>query len=472
MKLPVTILLVFFTMVYPVSAAVTYKDVPTNHWGYNAIYKLSQTDIIKGYPDSTFKPDSKITREHIAIIFSKYFGLKLDDAAKLFIPADNRIELNSMFHPNLNITREEAVKAIVLASKLDNKAQKPDEYHLASTFKDWESVSPELKEYVAIASYYGILNGDSNGNFLAKAVLSRAELCVMFNNLDEIKPRQYPITYSDGSTSTINVFIPACYVKGQPQKWIIICHSGGGSGAIVEDYIGKVGISDTGIPDTVLIGINGANIYGGNFTADWVDLPEFNRSNKHFEEGIAYIKKELGLTHYLPAIIGFSMGGYRVLNEMYYRPEQYSCFVCSAPVTSFIDWQNAGSVQDWRVVFGGELPPNGDPVSENAWTRHSMRQLFTNSLPDLKGRKLWIANSDNDGTLPTAQMFTPFMEIFPSQNVYKKRVINNGGHIDFVAGGMGGSYDTVDGQSPPFYNEVNDFINAELREHPDGKAFN
>lgn len=450
-------------MVYPVSAAVTYKDVTAYHWGYNAIHKLSQTGIIKGYPDNTFKPEIKITREHFTIVFAKYFGFKLDDSAK---------DMGYFkFHPNLNITREEAAKAIVLASKLD-KAQKPDEYHLTATFKDWESISPELKEYVAIASYYGILNGDSNGNFQAKAGLSRAELCVMFYNLDKIKSRQYPITYSDGLTSTINVFIPDSYVKGQPQKWIIICHSGGGSGAIVDDYIGKVGITDTGIPDTVLIGINGANIYGGKFTADWVDLPEFNRSNKHFEEGIAYIKKELGLTHYLPAIIGFSMGGYRVLNEMYYRPEQYSCFVCSAPVTSFIDWQKAGSVQDWRVVFGGELPPNGDPVSENAWTRHSMRQLFTNSPPDLKGRKLWIANSDNDGTLPTAQMFTTFMEIFPSQNVYKKRVIKNGGHIDFVTGGMGGSYDTVDGQSPPFYNEVNDFINAELRENPHGNTFN
>lgn len=203
------ITLIIFLMLLLISNPATaisnkYKDVPSTFWAFNAIQKLSQDGVVRGFPDNSFKPNQKITREHFAIILVNYFKFKLNekasrtfwdidynhrsfqyiDAAKSFIPVHNKIGFSFYFQPAVAITREDAANAIVLALNL-NAAQQPPQYYLAAKFSDYQNISPELSDNVAIAIYYGILAGDTKRNFNPKAGLSRAEICAVINNVTQ-----------------------------------------------------------------------------------------------------------------------------------------------------------------------------------------------------------------------------------------------------------------------------------------------
>jgi hypothetical protein len=55
-------------------SAPTFKDVPDDYWAKPFIDKLSQEEIIKGFPDGSFKPDKPVTRAQFAAIVSKAFN--------------------------------------------------------------------------------------------------------------------------------------------------------------------------------------------------------------------------------------------------------------------------------------------------------------------------------------------------------------------------------------------------------------
>lgn len=48
-----------------------FKDVPEEHWAYEAIEDLAKKGIINGYKDGTFKPEQPITRAEMATIISR-----------------------------------------------------------------------------------------------------------------------------------------------------------------------------------------------------------------------------------------------------------------------------------------------------------------------------------------------------------------------------------------------------------------
>lgn len=64
----------------PVSAAFCsniakiFPDVPANHWAAAQIKELSQSGVIVGYPDGTFKPDDNVTRAEFASMAIRALG--------------------------------------------------------------------------------------------------------------------------------------------------------------------------------------------------------------------------------------------------------------------------------------------------------------------------------------------------------------------------------------------------------------
>lgn len=197
------VVLVFIFISSSVLAAdIRYKDVPQTHWAFQAIQNLTQIGVVKGFPDRSFRPGSKVTREQFAIVFVKNFKFPLNkmagqtfsdiglnhrsflyiDAAKSFIPVHYAKGYNFNFYPNKPITREDAAHAVAIALEL-KKAQKPGVNYLSSKYGDYRRISPEFRDSVAEATYYGILSGDSDCNFNPKASLTRGELCVVLNNL-------------------------------------------------------------------------------------------------------------------------------------------------------------------------------------------------------------------------------------------------------------------------------------------------
>ena len=204
-----TILAVICLLLFSVANsawAVEFSDVPQSHWAYAAIQSLSQREIVKGYPDNSFKPDMKVTREQFAIILVRALKIPTNeracqyfsdigyehrsflyiDAAKGYIPSPNPVGYLN-FNCDRMITREEVAETLVSVVNFNHR-QKPAADYLASTFKDYQGISPEYRESVAIATRYGIMSGDSNDNFRGKANISRAELCVVLSRLDQQKP--------------------------------------------------------------------------------------------------------------------------------------------------------------------------------------------------------------------------------------------------------------------------------------------
>lgn len=62
----------------PKAADETFSDVPMNHWAKDAIVKVKAEGLISGYPDGTFKPDAPITRAEAVSIVNRMFDRVAD----------------------------------------------------------------------------------------------------------------------------------------------------------------------------------------------------------------------------------------------------------------------------------------------------------------------------------------------------------------------------------------------------------
>lgn len=62
--------------VKPTERAVTKSFTDTrNHWALNSIQRLASSQVVKGYPDGTFRPDSYVTRAELVKMLNNTFAL-------------------------------------------------------------------------------------------------------------------------------------------------------------------------------------------------------------------------------------------------------------------------------------------------------------------------------------------------------------------------------------------------------------
>ncbi|EOS8268426.1 S-layer homology domain-containing protein [Bacillus cereus] len=52
-------------------AHVRFKDVPFTHWAYDYVVILAQNNITVGFPDGSFAPTAKVTREQFAAFLAR-----------------------------------------------------------------------------------------------------------------------------------------------------------------------------------------------------------------------------------------------------------------------------------------------------------------------------------------------------------------------------------------------------------------
>lgn len=58
----------------PAQAQISFYDVPSGYWADGFIRELASRDIIKGFPDGSFRPDDPVTRAQFAAMVSKAFA--------------------------------------------------------------------------------------------------------------------------------------------------------------------------------------------------------------------------------------------------------------------------------------------------------------------------------------------------------------------------------------------------------------
>lgn len=170
----------------------SYSDVPSNHWAYDNVKKITELGAFKGYGDGSFKPENQITHEEfIKVVMSlEYYGdvnaapasplsAGWADWAKPFLNAaiDAGVVTaadSDLLAVNTPISRAEMAKVISRTFEYlgTPKADNPD----TSNITDWNSISAEYQPYVADVYARGIITGyPEDGTFRPANSLTRAE---------------------------------------------------------------------------------------------------------------------------------------------------------------------------------------------------------------------------------------------------------------------------------------------------------
>ncbi len=177
------------------SEEASFIDIK-DHWSKDYIKEVVSKNIIKGYPDGTFKPENKITREEFASILIRALGLQTETGMS-FADTLNRWSTDSIstavyyniiagynentFGPSDPITREQMAVMIARALKLDGQDEE-------TTLRDVNQSSSWAKASIIAAVKEGLLDGYPDGTFRAKNNLTRAEaIKVIFNLLNNLE---------------------------------------------------------------------------------------------------------------------------------------------------------------------------------------------------------------------------------------------------------------------------------------------
>ncbi len=178
----------------PQASAANLNDI-SGHWAQSQIENLVSKDIIKGYPDNTFKPEKAITRAELAVIVNKAFSFtnttdinfKDVKSADWFAPEIAKAKAagyisgypDGTMKPNQNISRQEAAVMIAKAAKLDTSTA-------ALQFKDAATIGAWSRASIAAAVQAGYIKGYPDGKFLPLQSIKRAEAATIISLV--IKP--------------------------------------------------------------------------------------------------------------------------------------------------------------------------------------------------------------------------------------------------------------------------------------------
>lgn len=195
-----------------------FSDLPSSHWAYDAVHWMDSNGIISGYPDNTFKPNKTVTRAEFAVIMVKALKLPLkkpDKETFIDMPKDNwafsyvesakyyltgfRTSKGDRFWPNRESVREDMAVALVKAMKYQD--EDVDE-SILNNFSDKDSISTQLRKYVAIAVKQSIMKGNSIEGSELKAFrpqnyLTRAEAAALVYNTLKMTLEEEKITYDE-----------------------------------------------------------------------------------------------------------------------------------------------------------------------------------------------------------------------------------------------------------------------------------
>lgn len=220
-----TILLITYFIVGIPVATWAFTDTK-NHWASSQIDYLASKELIRGYPDQTFRPNSYINRaEYVALLIS--FVNKLDEAERLALGtsmfkdvpnshwANGHIslarELNIIeadekgnFKPYHLITREDAVVMLVKALRVENLENED------LGFLDRNDIANNAKKAIAYCTEVGLINGYPDGNFRPNNKLTRAEVAILLGKSLDLQGRKYNF---QGSLIAIDLPNGEAYIK-------------------------------------------------------------------------------------------------------------------------------------------------------------------------------------------------------------------------------------------------------------------
>lgn len=164
----------------PASAQANFSDVSLGYWARPFIEKLAEKNVIKGFPDGTFKPDQPVTRAQFAAIVRQAFDRESSRQYRGFVdvpsnhwaqPAISKAYSTrflsgypgNLFQPNQRIPKVQAL--VSLASGLELEPDDPTDEVLA-TYRDAADIPGYADKGVTAATEAGLVVNYPNANFL------------------------------------------------------------------------------------------------------------------------------------------------------------------------------------------------------------------------------------------------------------------------------------------------------------------
>lgn len=173
---------------FKVSANAKTVFVDTEHnWANNYIQRISNVNIVNGYPDGSYRPKNDMSRaEFITVLvraigwdvpdtdYSKWYEKYMEVAKNKGILKDSLMEIYN--HPLKKITRYETAHLLhnLVMIELDT----------SNTFWSNPSYTDIATDSILITTYtYGIFEGYSDSTFRPSENISRAEVATIFSNM-------------------------------------------------------------------------------------------------------------------------------------------------------------------------------------------------------------------------------------------------------------------------------------------------
>lgn len=164
----------------PASAQTNFSDVSLGYWARPFIEKLAKKNVIKGFPDGTFKPDQPVTRAQFAAIVRQAFDRESTRQYRGFadVPTNHWAQPaidkaystrflsgypGNLFQPNQRIPKVQAL--VALASGLELEPDAPTDEVLA-TFRDAADIPGYADKGITASTEAGLVVNYPNANFL------------------------------------------------------------------------------------------------------------------------------------------------------------------------------------------------------------------------------------------------------------------------------------------------------------------
>ncbi|URN95126.1 MAG: discoidin domain-containing protein [Candidatus Pristimantibacillus lignocellulolyticus] len=181
-----------------------FTDVPTTHWAYHALKVLSAKHIVSGVSATEFNPSGITTRAEFVAMLTNALGLQASKVNEQFTDVNSsdwfakdvaaaydagliRGVTDTTFAPDSTITREEIAILMVRAYEYVKGKQTSIENHL-TVLHDHGQISSWASAEVNSAIELGLMKGKSTSIFAPQASATRAETAqVIFNLLNALE---------------------------------------------------------------------------------------------------------------------------------------------------------------------------------------------------------------------------------------------------------------------------------------------
>ena len=186
---------IFAAVQQPSTGSTNFSDVPANQWYAPAVSYVTQRGLFSGVSETQFAPSHSMTRGMLVSVLYRFNGTSHTGSTPFADVSSNAWYGNAVswayannlvsgvsdtsFAPNTPITREQAAVMLARYLKFSGVALEsgtPD-------FQDTASISGYAKESVGAMQKAGLLSGDNEGNFRPDAQITRAEIASIFMRL-------------------------------------------------------------------------------------------------------------------------------------------------------------------------------------------------------------------------------------------------------------------------------------------------